>query len=145
MFTYSPTSITVPDVKGLHCTSLPANTPELSPTQWSTRKRHYGNEGTRLLILRPSHSRKYMPGIALFEFFHSEFDRLLFSQLSLFRNLLIYAGINLTGYTPRAPRGFCTEMCAQPRGFCTAENARGLGICTNWLSNMKIVNTVMWA
>ena len=38
------------------------------------------------------------------------------------------AGINLTGYhPPRAPRGFCTEMCAQPRGFCTTENARGLG------------------
>ena len=28
---------------------------------------------------------------------------------------------------PRAPRGFCTEMCAQPRGFCTTENARGPG------------------
>ena len=39
-----------------------------------------------------------------------------------------YAGINLTGYhPPRAPRGFCTEMCAQPQGFCTTENARGLG------------------
>ena len=39
------------------------------------------------------------------------------------------AGINLTGYhpPPRAPRGFCTEMCAQPRGFCTTENARGPG------------------
>ena len=25
------------------------------------------------------------------------------------------AGINLTGYhPPRAPRGFCTEMCARP-------------------------------
>ena len=29
--------------------------------------------------------------------------------------------------TPRAPRGFCTEMCAQPRGFCKTENARGPG------------------
>ena len=59
------------------------------------------------------------------------------------------AGINLTGYhPPRAPRGFCTEMCAQPPGFCTTENARGLankcqmslgpGICIN----MKIVNIV---
>ena len=38
------------------------------------------------------------------------------------------AGINLTGYhPPRAPRGFCTEMCAQPQGFCTTENARGPG------------------
>ena len=38
------------------------------------------------------------------------------------------AGINLTGYhPPRAPRGFCTEMCAQPRGFCTKRNARGPG------------------
>ena len=36
------------------------------------------------------------------------------------------AGINLTGYhPPRAPRGFCTEMCAQPQGFCTTENAGG--------------------
>ena len=26
---------------------------------------------------------------------------------------------------PRAPRGFCTEMCAQPQSFCTTENARG--------------------
>ena len=28
------------------------------------------------------------------------------------------AGIDLTSYhPPRAPRGFCTEMCAQPQGF----------------------------
>ena len=43
----------------------------------------------------------------------------------------INAGINLTGYhpppPPRAPRGFCTKMCAQPQGFCTTENARGPG------------------
>ena len=25
----------------------------------------------------------------------------------------------------RAPRGFCTEMCAQPQGFSTTENAGG--------------------
>ena len=29
--------------------------------------------------------------------------------------------------SPRAPRGFCTEMCAQPQGFCTTENALGPG------------------
>ena len=40
----------------------------------------------------------------------------------------INAGINLTGYhPPRAPLGFCTEMCAQPQGFCTTENAQGPG------------------
>ena len=29
--------------------------------------------------------------------------------------------------SPRAPRGFCTTMCAQPQRFCTTENARGSG------------------
>ena len=29
--------------------------------------------------------------------------------------------------SPRAPRGFCTEMCAQLQGFCRTENARGPG------------------
>ena len=66
------------------------------------------------------------------------------------------AGINLTGYhPPPGTRGFCTEMCAQPQGFCKTENSRGAGlkmtmslgpgICINFLSNMKIVNTVIWA
>ena len=72
------------------------------------------------------------------------------------RNTRTNAGINLTGYhPPRAPRGFCTEMCAQPQGFCKTENAQGAGlkmtmslgpgICIYFISNMKIVNTVIWA
>ena len=78
--------------------------------------------------------------------------------LSIEKPVKYYAGINLTGYhppPPRAPRGFCTEMCAQPQGFCKTENARGAGlkmtmslgpgICINFLSNMKIVNTIIWA
>ena len=67
-----------------------------------------------------------------------------------------YASINLTGYhPPGAPRGFYIEMCAQPQGFCKTENTRGVGlkmtmslgpgICINFLSNTKIVNTVIWA
>ena len=39
------------------------------------------------------------------------------------------AGINVTGYhTPRAPRGFCKEMCAQHQGCCTTGNAGGGGL-----------------
>ena len=38
------------------------------------------------------------------------------------------AGINLTGYhPPRAPRGFCTEMCAQPRGLLQNRKCPGAG------------------
>ena len=50
-------------------------------------------------------------------------------ELSIRCDLSPYADINLTGYhpPPRAPRGFCSEMCAQPQGFCTTENARGAG------------------
>ena len=58
--------------------------------------------------------------------FNIEWSSMVYSNKTSVSN----AGINLTGNhppPPRAPRGFCTEMCGQPRGFCTTENAREPG------------------
>ena len=87
----------------------------------------------------------------------SQFSRFLLRseypiQVKIWKWLKLLMQVSIWPVTipPRAPRGFCTKMCAQPQGFCTTENARepgqwrmmslGPGICTNWLSNMKINN-----
>ena len=56
-----------------------------------------------------------------------------------------YASINLTGYHPPwAPQGFCKTENTWGVGL-KMMTSLGLGICINFLSNMKIVNTVIWA
>ena len=46
-----------------------------------------------------------------------------------------YAGINLTGYPPPRHLGAFAPKCVP---------SPGPGICISWLSNVKIVNTVIW-
>ena len=93
----------------------------------------------------------------------SQFSRFLLRseypiQVKIWKWLKLLMQVSIWPVTipPRAPRGFCTEMCAQPRGFCTTENAGGRAnerwcpwgrafVPTGFQTWKLTINTVIWA